>query len=110
MGRAVAGSAGSGEAACGAMRAVNPAFIPRNHLVEAALTAAVERSDFQPFEDLLAVLSRPFERPARTGALRHATAGRREGVADLLWNVRSAGRSGWCYPLLPPAAEPDPFA
>ena len=44
-----------------AMRAVNPAFIPRNHLVEAALAAAVERSDFQPFEDLLAVLSRPFD-------------------------------------------------
>ena len=45
----------------GAMRAVNPAFIPRNHLVEAASAAAVERSDFQPFEDLLAVLSRPFD-------------------------------------------------
>ena len=44
-----------------AMRAVNPAFIPRNHLVEAALTAAVERADLQPFEALLAVLSRPFE-------------------------------------------------
>ena len=44
----------------GAMRAMNPAFIPRNHLVEAALAAAVECSDFRPFEDLLAVLSRPF--------------------------------------------------
>jgi serine/tyrosine/threonine adenylyltransferase len=44
-----------------AMRAVNPAFIPRNHLVEAALSAAVERSEFQPFEDLLSVLSRPFD-------------------------------------------------
>jgi uncharacterized protein YdiU (UPF0061 family) len=43
-----------------AMRAVNPAFIPRNHLVEAALAAAVERADFQPFEDLLGVLSRPY--------------------------------------------------
>jgi uncharacterized protein YdiU (UPF0061 family) len=43
-----------------AMRAVNPAFIPRNHLVEAALTAAVERADFQPFEDLHRVLSRPY--------------------------------------------------
>jgi uncharacterized protein YdiU (UPF0061 family) len=42
-----------------AMRMVNPAFIPRNHLVEAALTAATEQSDFQPFEDLLGVLSRP---------------------------------------------------
>jgi serine/tyrosine/threonine adenylyltransferase len=44
-----------------AMRAINPAFIPRNHVVEAALTAAAERADFQPFEDLLGVLSRPWQ-------------------------------------------------
>ena len=44
-----------------AMRAVNPAFIPRNHVVEAALNAAVEREDFAPFDELLLVLSRPFE-------------------------------------------------
>jgi serine/tyrosine/threonine adenylyltransferase len=44
-----------------AMRAVNPAFIPRNHLVEAALNAAIEREDFAPFEELLLVLSMPFE-------------------------------------------------
>ena len=43
-----------------AMRAVNPAFIPRNHLVESALAAAVERADFQPFEDLLGVVSQPY--------------------------------------------------
>jgi serine/tyrosine/threonine adenylyltransferase len=43
------------------MRAVNPVFIPRNHLVEAALNAAVERQDFAPFEELLEVLSRPYE-------------------------------------------------
>ena len=43
------------------MRAVNPAFIPRNHRVEAALNAAIERDDFAPFEQLLDVLSRPFE-------------------------------------------------
>jgi uncharacterized protein YdiU (UPF0061 family) len=43
-----------------AMRAVNPAFIPRNHLVEAALAAAAERSDFQPFEELLGVVTRPY--------------------------------------------------
>jgi uncharacterized protein YdiU (UPF0061 family) len=43
------------------MRKVNPAFIPRNHLVEAALNAAVERQDFQPFEELLDVVSRPYE-------------------------------------------------
>ncbi len=42
-----------------AMRHANPAFIPRNHQVEAAITAAVERGDFTPFTDLLAVLARP---------------------------------------------------
>ncbi|MGE3651428.1 MAG: YdiU family protein, partial [Reyranellaceae bacterium] len=44
-----------------AMQAVNPAYIPRNHRVEAAITAAIAESDFQPFEELLLVLSRPFE-------------------------------------------------
>jgi serine/tyrosine/threonine adenylyltransferase len=43
-----------------AMRAVNPAFIPRNHQVEAALSAATEQGDFGRFETLMAVLSRPF--------------------------------------------------
>jgi uncharacterized protein YdiU (UPF0061 family) len=43
------------------MRAANPAFIPRNHLVEAALAAAVERADYAPFEELLRVLSRPYD-------------------------------------------------
>ena len=43
------------------MRAVNPAFIPRNHLVEAALNAAIAHSDYKRFEELLAVLSRPYE-------------------------------------------------
>ena len=42
------------------MRAANPAFIPRNHLVEAALAAAGERGDFEPFETLLGVLSQPY--------------------------------------------------
>jgi uncharacterized protein YdiU (UPF0061 family) len=44
-----------------AMRRVNPAFIPRNHRVEEALSAAVERGDYAPFEMLLDILSRPFE-------------------------------------------------
>ena len=44
-----------------AMRAANPAYIPRNHRVEAALAAAVEREDFAPFEELLKVLARPFD-------------------------------------------------
>jgi serine/tyrosine/threonine adenylyltransferase len=44
-----------------AMRKVNPAFIPRNHLVEEMIVAAVEREDFTPFENLLSVLEKPFE-------------------------------------------------
>ncbi|MBU8540954.1 protein adenylyltransferase SelO [Falsiroseomonas tokyonensis] len=44
-----------------AMPAANPAFIPRNHLVEEAIAAAVARDDFAPFETLVEVLARPFE-------------------------------------------------
>ena len=44
-----------------AMRRVNPAFIPRNHRVEEALSAAVERADYAPFERLLKVLALPFD-------------------------------------------------
>lgn len=43
------------------MRRANPALIPRNHVVAAALDAAVERQDFGPFERLLDVVSRPYE-------------------------------------------------
>jgi uncharacterized protein YdiU (UPF0061 family) len=43
------------------MRAVNPAFIPRNHRIEAMIEAAGEHEDFAPFEELLLVLAKPFE-------------------------------------------------
>ena len=43
-----------------AMRVVNPAFIPRNHRVEAVIAAAVN-DDYAPFEELLTVLSKPYE-------------------------------------------------
>ncbi len=46
-----------------AMRAINPLYIPRNHLVEAALTAA-ESSDLAPFETLLDVIAHPYDRRA----------------------------------------------
>jgi uncharacterized protein YdiU (UPF0061 family) len=49
------------EARAAAMRSVNPALIPRNHRVEAVIQAAVNRNDFQPFEELLDVVSRPYE-------------------------------------------------
>jgi uncharacterized protein YdiU (UPF0061 family) len=44
-----------------AMHAVNPAFIPRNHRVEAVIQAAVNDEDYAPFEDLVKVLAKPFE-------------------------------------------------
>jgi len=65
-----------------AMRRVNPAFIPRNHLVEEALQAAIARDDFQPFEQMLDVVSRPYDDrpelarytiPARPEECVHAT-------------------------------------
>jgi protein adenylyltransferase len=43
-----------------AMQAINPAFIPRNHRIEAAIVAAVN-DDFAPFEELIKVLAKPFE-------------------------------------------------
>jgi serine/tyrosine/threonine adenylyltransferase len=42
------------------MRASNPAVIPRNHRVEAALDAAVEDGDYTVMEQLLKVISCPY--------------------------------------------------
>lgn len=47
-----------------AMNAVNPLYIPRNQSVENALRAAVEESDYLPFEELLSVLAHPFTEQA----------------------------------------------
>lgn len=43
------------------MRAVNPAVIPRNHRVEAALAAAEDHDDLSVLHRLLAVLASPYE-------------------------------------------------
>ena len=48
----------------------NPLYVPRNHMVEAALTAATEQNDLAPFETLLEVFSQPFTE--RTGLERFA--------------------------------------
>lgn len=41
------------------MRIVNPAFIPRNHRIEAMIQAATE-GDYSLFEELMQVLSKPY--------------------------------------------------
>ncbi len=66
----------SKEELAAAMRKSNPAFVPRNHMVEAALDAAVWRQDLKPFEELLDVVSRPFE--DRPNLERYATPARPE--------------------------------
>jgi uncharacterized protein YdiU (UPF0061 family) len=54
------------------MDRVNPAYIPRNHLVEEALDAATG-GDLAPFRQLLEVVRRPFE--VREGLERYAVPG-----------------------------------
>jgi serine/tyrosine/threonine adenylyltransferase len=49
------------EARATVMRKANPAIIPRNHIVEEALNAAMWKDDFQPFEELLKAVSRPYD-------------------------------------------------
>lgn len=46
-----------------AMDAVNPAYVPRNHLLQAALDAA-DAGDLAPFEAMLEVVTHPFEERA----------------------------------------------
>jgi uncharacterized protein YdiU (UPF0061 family) len=55
-----------------AMDRVNPVYIPRNHRVEAALTAATG-GDLAPFRRLVDVLARPFEE--RPGLAEYAEPG-----------------------------------
>ena len=51
-----------------AMRAVNPAVIPRNHRVEQVIVAAVERQDFARFAELSLALARPYDEPGAVAA------------------------------------------
>jgi uncharacterized protein YdiU (UPF0061 family) len=47
------------------MKSVNPAFIPRNHRLEQAIKSAVEKNDYSIMEELIAVLSKPYEDQAK---------------------------------------------
>ena len=49
------------------MEGSNPAFIPRNHLVERAIEAAVESNDFSEMKTLLTILSKPYEEQSKYG-------------------------------------------
>jgi uncharacterized protein YdiU (UPF0061 family) len=64
------------------MQRRNPAYIPRNHKVEEALSAASDKADFNVMHRLLEVLSKPFDytsslpeysRPAESGSCGYQT-------------------------------------
>jgi uncharacterized protein YdiU (UPF0061 family) len=60
------------------MLTTNPVFIPRNHLVEEAIQAALTDSDFAPFTALVDVLADPFT--YRAQHQRYATPPRAEQI------------------------------
>lgn len=60
----LARQAESAEASAALRAASNPTVIPRNHLVEAALTAASESGDLGPFDELCRAVTQPFARGA----------------------------------------------
>jgi uncharacterized protein YdiU (UPF0061 family) len=74
VGTGAAASTRSSTDVASAMDQVNPAYIARNHLVEAALSAATE-GDLAPVEQLVAVLRSPFiEQPGCNDYARAAPA------------------------------------
>lgn len=60
------------------MYVVNPAYVPRNHLLEEAIAAAENHQDFEPFNQLVDILANPFE--FDPGNTRFATPPRPEQV------------------------------
>jgi uncharacterized protein YdiU (UPF0061 family) len=46
------------------MQRANPIYIPRNHLIEEVIQAAVAEGDLQPFQDLVDIVSNPWDEQA----------------------------------------------
>ncbi|MGY6549313.1 MAG: protein adenylyltransferase SelO [Roseinatronobacter sp.] len=72
---------GDAPAAAQRMRRINPIYIPRNHLVEEALSAASDHGDLAPFSALLDRVQAPFD--PTDGAERFAL-GPPEGTAQVV--------------------------
>ena len=53
------------------MYTVNPVYIPRNHLVEEAISAAEKQQDFEPFNCLVDILANPVEFKSSNARLSH---------------------------------------
>jgi uncharacterized protein YdiU (UPF0061 family) len=48
------------ETSASLMRSVNPAIIPRNHIIEAIIQSAITDNDFSEFKNLIKVLTNPY--------------------------------------------------
>ena len=74
-------AAGPGGIAAGVqrLRGTNPAVIPRNHTLQAALDAAETYGQFGPVRQLIDALSRPYEEPANAEDLTHPPAANAPG-------------------------------
>ena len=83
------------------MRQHNPAFIPRNHNVEAALMAATTSHDFSVMERLLEVLAAPVRLRPRPADVQRAGLGRAalphvlRYVATPTWARRHPSKAPW---------------
>ena len=44
------------------MKKINPLYIPRNHLVEAAINLAVNKKDYSEVRELLKIVRKPFSK------------------------------------------------
>ena len=74
------------------MRRHNPAFIPRNHLVEEALFAATEGHDLTVMQRLLDVLVDTVRLRARPARVQHTGRGR-PFLPDFLRHVGERGNA-----------------
>ena len=81
------------DARSAAMRAVNPAFIPRNHLVEAALDAAVSAPGFRAVRATAGSPVAPVRGQAGLRALRRAARSGGARATDLLRHLISGAEA-----------------
>ena len=88
------------------MYRANPVFIPRNHLVEAAIAAAPTRDDLSVFQQLVDVLGNPHEYRAGAGAVRHTAAAGAGGAADVLRHLSASPAARTHGPGMEGARQP----
>ena len=106
-----------------AMRAVNPAFIPRNHRVEAMIEAAVEATTSRPSRSCWRCWPQPYDDQPAFARYRRAAAGRRsastgpsagpEALASAASrranaSSRNAFSCAMCFDITPGPSRPRP--